>query len=444
VHGAHWFRPSHRIEPPALQSWQRNLFAVWPSLFATSLGLMAMLPTLPLYVEERFNVTDPQELSELAAIIYAAAPLSAAVFGPVWGALGDRMGRKPMAIRANLAIAITTLMMPFATAPWVLLLLRIVQGALAGYVAPAMALVSSETPNERQGRLIGFLQVGMAIGSGIGPEVGWRVATQFGRGSEFYVTSALSLLAILPLWLFVHEKPRVHDPLAPSFVREMVHSCTQLLRNRVFAWLLVLVLLQRIGQNMMEPLLALFVRELEPWARLGTTPEERTGQATAFAFSILAVMQVFFTPMWGRLADRHGPLRCLGILSLGLGCLMFVVAATTQVATFLGLRTCAAAFMAGSMTLSYAAAGKRVVAARRTLAFSMVQSCMQFGFAFGPLVGAFVADRGTGTGPDFQRTFVAAALLCLVAGAGMLLLRRLPSGRLEHAPPVPPEGPSTP
>ena len=439
-----WFRRAHRVEPLALQSWQRNLFAVWPSLFATSLGLMAMLPTLPLYVEERFQVTDPQELSELAAVIYAAAPFSAAVFGPVWGAMGDRLGRKPMAIRANLAIALTTLMMPFATAPWVLLVLRIVQGALAGYVAPAMALVSSDIPNDRQGRTIGFLQVGMAIGSGIGPEVGWRVASEFGRGSEFYVTSALSLLAVLPLWLFVRETPKVHDPLAPSFAREMVHSCSQLLRNRVFAWLLVLVLLQRIGQNMMEPLLALFVRELEPWERLGTTLVERTGQATALAFSILAVTQVFFTPLWGRLADRHGPLRCLGFLSLGLGGLMFAVAATTQVVTFLGLRTCAAAFMAGSMTLSYAAAGKRVVAARRTLAFSMVQSCMQFGFAFGPLTGAWVADGGTGVEPDFQRTFLAAALLCLLAGSGMLLLRRLPSGRLEHTPPVPPDDPTTP
>ena len=85
-----------------------------------------------------------------------------------------------------------------------------------------------------------------------------------------------------------------------------------------------------------------------------------------------------------------------------------------------------------------------VVAARRTLAFSMVQSCMQFGFAFGPLTGAWVADGGTGVEPDFQRTFLAAALLCLLAGSGMLLLRRLPSGRLEHTPPVPPDDPTTP
>src|SRR5436190_10655912 len=88
-----------------LHSWQRNFHAVWPSLFATSMGLMAFLPVLALHIRERFEITDPIELTIWGGIIYGAAPLTAALAGPVWGFLGDRHGKKRAAIRANLAIA---------------------------------------------------------------------------------------------------------------------------------------------------------------------------------------------------------------------------------------------------------------------------------------------------------------------------------------------------
>jgi MFS family permease len=160
------------------------------------------------------------------------------------------------------------------------------------------------------------------------------------------------------------------------------------------------------------------------------------------AFGIMAVAQFVFTPWWGRLADRFGPLRCLAVLGL---CLAGILAATATVATidqFLVLRTTAACMMAGSMTLAYAAASKRVADARRTLAFSLVQSCMQLGFGLGPQIGAAVAVCGGVGEVDFRRTFVAAGLLCVVAALGMFALRRFgsagePPDAATAAPPAP-------
>ena len=43
--------------------WRRNFHAVWPALFATSMGLMAVLPMLPLYVDPGDLVLDPTVLS---------------------------------------------------------------------------------------------------------------------------------------------------------------------------------------------------------------------------------------------------------------------------------------------------------------------------------------------------------------------------------------------
>ena len=58
-------------------------------------------------------------------------------------------------------------------------------------------------------------------------------------------------------------------------------------------------------------------------------------------------------------------------------------------------------------------------------AFSLVQSCMQLGFATGPLLGAVVARCGAGPGTDFRLVYVTAGLCCIAAGLGMVWLRRV-------------------
>lgn len=391
------------------------------------MGLMAFLPMLALYVQERFHVDDPAELAWLASLIYGGAPLAAALAGPFWGVLGDRTGKKPMAIRANVAIAVTTALMPLADSPMQLLAMRIVQGVLAGYVAPAMALVSQGMPREHHGRVIAKLQVAMASGSLLGPYLGAEITHWFGRPALFWVASGLSALAALQLQLRARETPQPASERRP-FLRDFAHASLGLLRTPAIAWLLALLLVLRLGQNMMEPLLALLVRELgpAPWiAGISATPVLAIDRTIAFAFGVLAVAQWVCTPWWGHKADRHGPLRCLAFLALGLAVLFAAMAFVATIDQFLWLRCGCACLMAGSMTLGYAAASKRVADGNRTLAFAMVQSCIQLGLALGPMLGASVAGGDAGLS-GFRRVFVVAAVLCGLAGVGMFLVRRMP------------------
>src|SRR5947207_2898243 len=70
----------------------------------------------------------------------------------------------------------------------------------------------------------------------------------WGRASLFWITSALAATAGVLLWRFVAES---HGAAArpQSFLRELLQSSGSLLRRPVFAWLLVLVLGLRLGQN---------------------------------------------------------------------------------------------------------------------------------------------------------------------------------------------------
>lgn len=389
------------------------------------MGLMAVLPILPLFLREQFAIHDASTLAHWVSVVYGMAPLSAALVGPLWGAMGDRRGKKLMAIRANLAIALTTLLMPFAPSPLVLLVMRLVQGALAGYVAPSIALVSQDAPKGKHGLVIGMLQVALACGAFLGPLLGAEVSLLFGRSSLFFVTSGLSFVAALVLWWCAREAPIVPPALGSTLLGDLRSGLRELLQSRVFVALLLLVLLLRVGQNMLEPFLALFVTELGPqawlaqWSRSPAHAMERT---IAVAFAVLAVAQWLATPLWGHGGDRFGPLRCLYVLALALGALLCWTATVRTINQFLLLRTLAALLMAGSMTLAYAAVSKRVADARRTFAFSLVQSCMQLGFALGPLLGAQLAAHDGQV--DYRVVFSAAGITCMAAGLGMIVLRR--------------------
>ncbi len=403
-------------------SWQRNYYAVWPSLLLVSMGLMSILPSLPLYIEERFGIVDPQRLRLWTGAIWAGAPLAAACIGPLWGALGDRFGRKPMALRALLGIALTTGLMPLADSPEALLGIRILQGFLAGYVAPSMALVTANAPPDRQARSLGSLQVALAAGLLAGPWVGAELVRITGqRETVFYLTSVLALLASLPVMLYARDDRqglREHRKRSASIAAEF----GRLLSARLLWALILCIFLMRFGQGIVEAYIALWVRELGPWMMLAASAGDfvtALERSIALPFTILAVAQILMTTSWGRLADRHGPLRCLAILALGLGTVLALTGMVHDIESYLLLRCLAALFMAGSMTLAYSAIAKRVHSDQRSLAYACAQSCIQFGIALGPLFGGF-ASRWTG----LSGLYFIASFFLVAVGLVMFGLRR--------------------
>ncbi len=432
-----------------MQSWKRNFYLVWANNFVTGVGMMAFIPLFPLYLRE-LGVTDPGAVSAWAGVIFAGAPLTAACMGPLWGALGDRVGRKPMMLRANLSIALFVGSMAFAGSPLQLLLLRLGQGFFSGFMAPSVTLVSVATPMERQGRVMGLLHTALLAGGIVGPLLGGYVADNFGLRWVFAVTSCLSLLAATMTALFVREVP--HDAAAASpdrgpsadaadpageqpapaprprltlgsLLRGAWSDIGVLVRTGPLRSILVVVFAVRFGAALIDPILALYVETLEGF------DADRLATTAGFVFGLTSVAALIFTPVWGRVGDSLGASRALGICATGAGLAYLAQAFVTHVDALAALRFLSGSFVAGIFPAAYAATARHSSVERRGSAYGVTFSSLIFANALGPASGGLLAARF-----GLRRVMLLASLLML--GAALhVIVRSIRRRRRGAAPP---------
>jgi len=152
-----------------------NLWATCAAQFLTLAGMTAVLPLLPLYLQQ-IGVVERDALRYWTGVL-GAAPFAVAVFAtPLWGALADRFGHKPMVVRSVAGISIATVGMGLSSTPVSLLGWRGLQGAVSGVFPAAVALLSAHTPEVRMSRALAILQSARAAGALCGPLIGGVLA----------------------------------------------------------------------------------------------------------------------------------------------------------------------------------------------------------------------------------------------------------------------------
>lgn len=387
---------------------RRNFTVVWAANFVTAVGMMGFIPLIPLYLRE-LGVSGTEDERIWSGVLAAGAPLMAAFMAPVWGSLGDRLGRKPMLMRANLAIVLFVGSMGFAGSVWQLLALRLAQGVFSGFLAPAMTLVSVTAPAESQGRTVGWLQTGVLCGSAVGPLVGGAVADAFGLRAVFLVCASMSLVAFALVGLFVIEPPgerhgsaELRGPL--QLLRGVARDVQLLLASRALRGVLIGVFAVRFGASIIEPVLALFVETLDG------VDHEALATDAGLVFSVQVAATVFVTPLWGRLGDRRGPRRVFRLCAAGAAAAYLSQAWVTSFHGLLALRFMSGVFLAGIMPMAYAAASRHSSSEQRGGAYGFTFSSVILARGLGLLFGGWLAAR-----VGFAPLFVGGALLMGVA-----------------------------
>ncbi|MFV9649427.1 MFS transporter [Pseudomonas citrulli] len=158
-----------------------------------SMGAMEMSgPFWPVHLR---GLASSESVFSFASIaVYVGPMLGIMLTSAFWGRIGDRCGHKLMMIRALAGLSLTQLGLAFFSDIWVILILRFLQGAFAGYIAPAQAYgVSIEAPS-RRARLFAILQISTNVGSLLGAVAGGLILDY---GTFFWINIVASVLCAL-------------------------------------------------------------------------------------------------------------------------------------------------------------------------------------------------------------------------------------------------------
>ncbi|MDF1797752.1 MAG: MFS transporter [Planctomycetota bacterium] len=391
---------------------QRTYAVVWLANFLAAIGMMSFIPFFPSYLKHLGVEADLVPIWAGACV--GAAPLAAALMSPIWGALGDRYGRKPMVLRALVGIVIFVGAMSLATTPLQLFALRIGQGVFSGFLPPSVTLVTLSFPAGRQGRIAGGLQAAMAGGTIIGPLFGSFFRSTFSPNLLFLATASLCAMAALLVLLFTRE-PEGEDaasggsldgPGGAAVLVDVFRRLGSMLKKPRMGPALLFLFAAQFGMGATNPQLELFVQQLHPaWTQAQVTTH------TAWLFSIMAVSAVLTMPQWGRIGDERGHGRVLIVSALVAGLSMFVSGAAPVFLVLLLGRLVLGLFGSGFAPAAFGIVAGVTPRSEQGAANGAVFSARALAMAISSMVGgALVSVIG------MRGLFHAAgALLCLLA-----------------------------
>lgn len=334
----------------------------------------------------------------------SATGLAMGIASPIWGVLGDRLGRKPMLLRSMVGGAITVGLIYLVQTPEQLVILRFIQGATSGTVAAATALVAVETPRNRVGWALGVVTSAVALGGAVGPVVGGLMAAAIGLRLTFLVSGVLLLAATIPVFLVVRESPlRRRGAVRPptlALIRQRPGA------DRALAGLIGSQGLVSIANSATQILVVLRLIEIA-----GTGIAAVTGIAFGLAGLATSAAAIFYTFVTRRLGYVRTVAICAVLLAVSIAVVAIapwvsvVVAAVALNGLFSGVIIPATASMIGLETPTEA----------QSTVFGVNASSVAFGFCFGPLIaGGVAATAGVPIALDVIAAF-AVGLAVLVA-----------------------------
>ncbi len=393
-------------------AWKRNLIIVGLSQFLAMVGFHSATPFAPYYIQT-LGITEPSALKMWVAFFTAASSLTMAVFAPIWGALGDRYGRRLMLLRANFGGMFVLIAMGLAPTVQILIVLRLLQGVLSGSTNAAQTFVSVNSPQEHTGMVLGSISAAIFSGHVIGAFIGGLFAEWFGYRVTFVISGLFLLVSAMLILFGTREefvRPIAEDP-------DLLEDRVRIFWGKIGPALPILALMSAMGFVRMfdSAWLPLLVQEIHGSLKGASI---RTGLLSAVG----GIAGFIAGPILGRLADRIAPPRIGKISSFGAG-LMMIVMGMAHGFGMLFLGRFGTTFSAGGLDpVFHIWLAKTTPAKSRGFIFGWAVTAKALGWMVAPLVSGAVAWM-FGLRAVF---FVAAALFFLLIPLISLIVRYLP------------------
>lgn len=387
---------------------KRNLRIMWFANFFVGASMTLVLPFISLYIETFGDFSDTY-VQHWSGWTFAVTFVTAFLFAPLWGRIGDTFGRKKILIFSGLGLATSLFLMGFVTSVWQLFLLRLFTGVFTGFIPMSQAFISTQTPKNMAGRVLGTLQTGNITGSLMGPLFGGMLADSVGFASTFQLASFAILISVVLVFATKEFKLETKAGMQTSYTSKEV--LLHIVRNPIMISVLLLSTLIQIANFSIQPILSLFVTELHGYANLAFF--------SGVAFSATGLGNLLMTKRWGSIGDRFGYLKLLVILLFATGLFYLPGAFITEYWQLVTIRFILGVTMGGLIPLRVAYIRQEAPIAMQGEVLGYNTSLQFLGNIIGPSLGGVISGFF-----GFSSVFFTTSILLILCGAFLLTALR--------------------
>jgi EmrB/QacA subfamily drug resistance transporter len=170
-------------------------------VIAFSLLQSLVTPVLPT-IEAALHTTQSDVTWVLTAYL-----LSASIFTPILGRLGDMTGKKRMFVLALVALAAGCLLAALATSLTTMIIARVIQGIGGGVLPLAFGIIRDEFPREKVPGAVGAISALIAVGAGTGLVLAGPIVDVLDYHWLFWAPLIVLVIAAVAAQVLVPESP---------------------------------------------------------------------------------------------------------------------------------------------------------------------------------------------------------------------------------------------
>ncbi len=363
-----------------LETWEKNLYAVWVSQFLALMGANLVFPFIPFFVKD-LGIKSDSDAALWSGVLATATGAMLFISSPLWGSLSDRFGRKNMLLRAYAGATVTITAQAIVQNVWQLLALRALQGMFVGTIPAATALIAGGTPQRRMAYALGLIQMAVFLSQTVGPVAGGLMAGVVGFRITFALGGIMYVVSFVLCLVFVKEDFKRPEPGERA---SYVENLRTVMRVPTMLLLITVMFLVSSAAVFVRPVVPLLVESFTD-----SSVEAKSG----FVFAAIALTSAIAAVVSGRIATRTGYRNALIGATFGAGLAYAAVGATNSLAPLLLTMAFVGVFSGAMIPMVNALIGASAPDGKHGSAFGLVGSAQALSFAVAPLLGGITAKQ---------------------------------------------------
>ncbi|MBP2241921.1 MFS family permease [Cytobacillus eiseniae] len=383
---------------------KRNLVIMWFANFFIAGSMTMVLPFISLYIET-FGEFSRSYVQHWSGWTFAITFVTAFIFSPIWGRFSDLHGRKKILIFSGIGMGISIFLMGYVTSVWQLFILRLVMGVFTGFIGISQAFISTQTPKEIAGKVMGTLQTGSITGSLMGPLLGGILADTFGYADTFKWTSITIFVSAILVIFTIEKKLAGKEGAKINYSSKEV--LLHIIHNPVLLTVLLISSLIQIAHFSIQPILSLYVSELHG--------PENIAFFAGIAFSAAGLGNLLMARQWGKIADRYGYIKILIVLLFMAGIFYLPGGFVTNMWQLVLVRFALGVTIGGIIPVRIAYIRQEAPIAMQGEVLGYNTSLRFFGNIIGPVLGGLISGYF-----GFTAVFISTSVLLILSAVILL------------------------